>query len=199
MGCGRQQDQRFRTRGQAFGQPRPLALLGPLGPLRYVLALIDHDDVPIGVIQVVAVFAVVLQRVHRDDGLVVVVKRVLVGGDLLPDALDANRIEPHQGDGETRPELLLELHQHALGGHHQDAPAAAAADQLAAKDAAFQRLAQTHRIGDQQPLPRHRQRLGRRHLLIRQWVHRRQWPHHQVLSVGTVRRRWASIKSRLSR
>jgi len=156
-----------------------LAPLGATGPFGHALALIDHDDVPVGVVKIAAVLAVVLECVDRDDRFVVVVKWVLIGRDLLADPLDADRIEPHQRDPEARPEFLLELHQHALGGHHQRPLAAPSADHLAAEDAAFQRFAQADRIGDQQPLAWHRQGLRSWQQLVWQRIHRGPVAHHQ--------------------
>ena len=184
MRRGRQQDQGVRAGRQPLGELGALAALGPDAALGDVLALIDHDDVPVGVFQKGPVVPVVLERVDRDDRLVEVVKGVLAGGQLLADALDAERIEPHQRDREATPELLLELPQHALGGDHQQPPPAPAANQFAAEDAALQRLAQAHRIGDQQPLAGHRQRLSRWQQLVIHHIHRRSMADHQLGPCG---------------
>ena len=137
------------------------------------MRLVDDDDVPVGLLQVVAVLGVLLQRVDRDDRLVVVVERVVAGRDAATHPLDADRVEPREGDGEAVPELLLELREHALDGQHQDAPAPAAGDQLADEDARLQGLAESHRVGDQDALPRLPQRLTGRLELVRSRIHRR--------------------------
>ena len=57
-----------------------MAGLGPLAPLRHVLALINDDDVPMGLFDVVAIFPVVLERVDGNNRFVVVVEWVLIDG-----------------------------------------------------------------------------------------------------------------------
>ena len=60
-----------------------LALAAAVGD---VVALIDDDDVPAGVLEPGAVARVVLERIDGDDATVVVGEGVAVGGDLLLDA-----------------------------------------------------------------------------------------------------------------
>ena len=139
----------------------------------HVVRLVDDDDVPVRLLQVGAVLGILLQRVDRDDRLVVVMERVVAGGDAAAHALDADRVEPGQRDGEAAPELLLELREHALDGQHEDAPAPAAGDELADEDARLQGLAEPHRVGDEDALPRLPQRLPRRLELVGRGVHRR--------------------------
>ena len=90
MGGGRQQDQGLRARRQPFRQLCPLTLLGATGPLGHVLTFIDHDDIPVGAVEIEAVIAVVLERVDRHYRLIVIVKGVLIGGYLLANALDTH-------------------------------------------------------------------------------------------------------------
>ena len=96
----------------------------------------------------------------------------MAGRDAAPHPLDADGVEPHEGDGEAVPELLLELREHAPHGQHQDAPAPAAGDQLGDQDARLERLAEPHRVGDQDALPRLAQRLAGRLELVGGRVHR---------------------------
>ena len=152
-------------------------------PVRHVVRLVDDDDVPVGLLQVGAVLRVLLQRVDRDDRLVVVVERVVTGRDAAAHPLDADRVEPGEGNGEAVPELLLELREHALDGQNEDAPASAAGDQLADEDARLQGLPQPDRVGDQDALPRLPQRLPGRLELVRRRVHRRPVGHVDVLVV----------------
>ena len=56
--------------------------------------------------------AVALQRVDRDDHPLVVGERVAGGRQLLPDPLDAGRVQPHERQREPRPHLVLHLLQH---------------------------------------------------------------------------------------
>ena len=77
----------------------------------------------------------------------------MVGRDAAPHALDADGVEPREGDGEAVPEFLLELGEHALHREYQDAPGTPPGDQLAHQDAGLQRLAEANRIRDQDALP----------------------------------------------
>ena len=122
------------------------------------MGFVDHDDVPLRLLQVRAIFGVLLQCVDRDDGFVVVIERVVIGGDAAAYPLNADGVQPCQGDGEAVPELLLELRQHALHGQHEDAPAASPGDEFAYEDASFQRLAETDAVGDQDALAGSRER-----------------------------------------
>ena len=70
--------------------------------------------------------------------------------------------EPHQRNGEARPQLLLKLRQHRADGDHQDALAAAALDQLAEQHAGLDGLAQAHAVGDQDARAQRLQRQGGR-------------------------------------
>ena len=51
------------------------------------MALIDNDDVPPSVLQIVPVFEVVLEGVNRNNGAVVKIEGVVVTGDAVPDSL----------------------------------------------------------------------------------------------------------------
>ena len=117
------------------------------------MGFINDDEIPPGLFQVVPVLAVAFEGIDRDDGAVEIVEWVVVGRDLAPDALDAGGVQPGQCDGETAPKLLLELQHHALGRDHQHPPSPAAAHQFSGQDAGFQRLAEAHRVGDQQARP----------------------------------------------
>jgi len=119
VGGGGEQDQCFRAGRQPLGKTGALAPHRAAGPFGHVLAFIDHDDDPAGIIEIDAILAVVLERIDGDDRLVESVERVLVAWDLFSDPLNPHRIQPHQRDREARPVLLLELHQHAFARHHQ--------------------------------------------------------------------------------
>ena len=142
---GREQHQGVGAGGQQAGQasaPRQ-AVLACTG--RDVVALVDDDDVPPGVLQIVAVLEVALERIDRDDAAVEVVERVVVAGMLLRTRCKTHRIQPHQRDGEAAPPLLLELGQHALERDDQDALPRPRWISSVARIAGFQRLAQTRR------------------------------------------------------
>ncbi|MNP67068.1 hypothetical protein D3C76_1628560 [compost metagenome] len=58
--------------------------------------------------------------------------------------LQAGGVQPSQWDSESVPHLLLELGHHAFQRQHQNALAAAPADQLRHQDAGFQGFPQAH-------------------------------------------------------
>src|ERR1022692_4651409 len=79
-------------------------------------------------------------------------------------------METDQRDSEPRPELLLELGHHALGGDYQDALALAAVDQFAEQDAHLDGLAQANGVGHQDALAGLLKRQKRWVELVRQVV-----------------------------
>ena len=141
-----------RCRGQNQGiaraakeapQPCPLRLVSADGD---VLAFVDDHHIPMALLEIALVFLVPLERVDRNDDLVEVVKGIHVGRDPRLHALDAHRVEPHQGDREPRPEFLLELAEYRLEGHHKDAVGPAALDELGEEHADLDGLAETDAI-----------------------------------------------------
>ena len=76
------------------------------------MALVDDDDVPPRAIEVVAVLKVLLERVHRNDGAIEVVERVVVRGDDVADTLQTDGVETYERDGEPGLPFLLELCDH---------------------------------------------------------------------------------------
>ena len=104
------------------------------------------------VVEVVPV-RVALERVDRDDDPLVEGERVPARRDLPLDPLDADRVQPDQRDREPGPQLLLELLEHLLRGHHQDPVAPAAPDQLGEDQPDLQRLAQPHHVREQDAGP----------------------------------------------
>ena len=183
----RQHDQRVGAAreqpGEAAAQRRP-PVRAAGAPVGDVVRLVDDDDVPVRLLQIRAVLGVLLQGVDGDDGLVVVVERVVAGRYAAAHALDADRVEPRERDGEAVPELLLELRQHALDGQHQDAPAPAAREQLADEDARLQRLAQPDGVRDEDALPGLGEGLAGRGELVGHRVHRRPVGDVDALVVG---------------
>ena len=113
------------------------------------MRLVDDDRVPAHGVEVLAVPALVLERVDRDDDPLVVGERVAAGRDLPLDPLDAERVQPDQRDREPGPQLQLELLEDLLRGDDQDAVAAAAADQLGEDEADLQGLAEADHVGEE--------------------------------------------------
>jgi hypothetical protein len=111
---GRQQDQRVGAGGQQTWPGGRGATGRFTGAGGHVVAFVDDDDVPPGVLEVVAVLEVALERVDRDDAAVEVVERVVVGRDAVAHPGQAHRVQPHQRDGKAAPPFLLELGEHAF-------------------------------------------------------------------------------------
>ena len=154
VGRGRQQDEGVRAVGQQASEAGAPRQPGFPRPGRDVMAFVDDDQVPPGVLQIVAVLQVVLEGVDGDDAAVVEVERVVVGGDAVAHPGQTHRVQSHQGNGEARPPLLLELGEHGLLGDDQDAFAAPALDQFGGEDATLQSFAQAGAVGDEDARPR---------------------------------------------
>ena len=97
----------------------------------------------------------------------------MVRGNAIAHALNAGRVQTRQRNGEAVPELLLELRQHRLRCQHEDAFASASRHEFAHQNAGFQRLADAHRIRNENARPRLRKRLKRRVELVGHRIHRR--------------------------
>ena len=108
----------------------------------------------------------------------------MVGRDAAAHPLNADGVQAGQGDGEAIPELLLKLRQHALHRQHQNATPAPAGDELAHQDAGFQRLAESHGIGNQDALTGPREGQARRVELVVHEIHGSGVPDVDVLVVG---------------
>ncbi|MOA35510.1 hypothetical protein D3C78_1569650 [compost metagenome] len=90
MRRGGKQDQGIRALREQLGQA---VALGTVALVGNVVSLVDDDQIPPGLFQVVAVFAVTLERIDRDDGAVVVVERVMVYRDIAANALDSGGVQ----------------------------------------------------------------------------------------------------------
>ena len=79
----------------------------PLGHAgsRYIVRLVDDDDIPAGLLQKVLIAADILQRVDADDDAMVDLERILVGRNAQSQFGDAGRIKSHQWQGESVPEF----------------------------------------------------------------------------------------------
>lgn len=102
-----------------------------MAPFGHVVGLVNDDDVPVGIFNVNVVFPVVFQGVYGDNGPVIIIKRIVVGGYAGTDTLDADGVQPGQGNGKPAPHLFLELGEHALDRNHEDPLAFSPSDQLA--------------------------------------------------------------------
>ena len=81
-------DESVRALSQKLGQFG--AQGGAAAPLGNVMGFVDDNDVPVCVFEIGAIFGVLLEGIDGDDRPVVIVKRVLIGGDAGADALDAD-------------------------------------------------------------------------------------------------------------
>ena len=98
-----------------------------------------------------AVLDVILERIDRNDGLVVLLEWIVVRGDSVANSLNAIAIKSGEGYREPGPELLLELGQRRIVGDDQDSAGATAKDEFRCDEAGFERLAETHIVTDQEP------------------------------------------------
>ena len=73
------------------------------------MTLVYDYDIPAGLLDIVTELGVVLEGVYRNDGLVVVVKRVLVSRDLSTDLVHTIAVQTDEGNREAVPHLFLEL------------------------------------------------------------------------------------------
>ena len=73
--CG-QHDHGITAICKQLGQTRTLGLM--VSPFRNILRLIDHDNIPICIFQVRAVFNISFQCVNRNDCLIIIEKRIIV-------------------------------------------------------------------------------------------------------------------------
>jgi len=144
--CGRQHDERIGAGRQQAGQPGTLGMLAAFG---HVMCLVNDDDVPPGLFEIMPVFDVLLEGIDGDDRPIEVMKWIVVGRQAVAHALQAGGIETHKGNGEAIPELLLELSQHGFDCQHQNALASPTSNQLGDQNAGFQCLAQANGISDQ--------------------------------------------------
>src|SRR5712691_1675517 len=91
-------------------QRRP-AVVPCAGACGDVVTLIDDDDVPPGVLKIVAILKIILQGVDRDDAAVEIIERVVVAGNAVAHPRQPQRIQAHQRNRKAAPPLLLELHE----------------------------------------------------------------------------------------
>ena len=146
------------------------------------MGFVDDDDVPVALVRPNPELGVLFQGVDGNNGLVEVMEGVRVGRDSAADAFEPDGVEAHQRYRETRPEFLLELRHHALGGDHQDSLALAAIDQFAEQDAHLDGLAKANGVGHQNTLPRLFERQQRGIELVRQVVDGRAVADPQVIA-----------------
>ena len=112
----------------------------------YRMAFINDDDVPAGLFQPGTELTVILQRIDRDNGLVVVVERILVHRNVHADMIHAGTVETHQWDGEAIPQFFLELGKNTFQSTYKDTAASSSAYHFAEEDSHLYGLSQTYAI-----------------------------------------------------
>src|SRR5699024_7438081 len=108
---------------------------------------VDDDSIPFVAPQVREV-AVGFERVDGDKGSLEVSERIARGRQLLPDSLDALRVEADEGNGELRPHLMLHLLKHMLGCDDKDPVPASPFDEFGEDESDLDRFAEADRIGE---------------------------------------------------
>ena len=162
---GRGEDQRVGLRGEHVGE---LVVLG--APVDELVRLVDPDDVPADLLEMVAVAGRALQRVDRHDHPVEIGERVATGGDALAHPLDPLAVETDQRDAGAAPQLVLDLVEDVPRDDGEDAGGAAAALQLGEEHPDLDGLAQADGVGDEEPGLELRHRRSKRLALVREVV-----------------------------
>ena len=106
MGCRRCQDKALATLRKQVCQFAALAAV-----VCHDMTLIDDDDIPTSLLDIMTELGVVLESVDGDDGLVVLLERVLVCRNLRANPVDTDAVESPEGNREPVPHLFLELGQ----------------------------------------------------------------------------------------
>ncbi len=92
---GGQHDERVRATRQQIGQAGALRATAALG---HVVRLIDDDDVPVGTLQIMPVFDVLLERVYGHDGAIEIMEGVVIARNAVAHTLQALGIQPREDD-----------------------------------------------------------------------------------------------------
>ena len=124
----RQHNHRIAAISQQFSKARTLRLM--ITTLSNILCLIDDNNVPICIFKMCSVFNVSFQRVDRNNSLVIIKERVVIGRQTGSDFLYATGIKTHQGNGETIPHFLLKLRHHTLNCNNKNTFTFATSNQL---------------------------------------------------------------------
>ena len=77
-------------RGELLREPRTLRPLA-LTSGGHVMRLVNHNHIPMGRLKRTLELVVLLERINRDNGLVVVVEGIVIGWNLAANALEPRR------------------------------------------------------------------------------------------------------------
>ena len=94
--------------------------------------------------------SVVLQRINGNNGLIVIIKRILVHGNLTLNLGYSDTIQTDERNGKAVPDFFLELSKDALQSTYKNALAATTTNHLTEEDAHLDCLTETYAICDKQ-------------------------------------------------
>ena len=94
------------------------------------MALIDHYDVPMCLLDIVTEHTIVLECVNGYDSLVVVFERVLVCRNLRTDPIHADTVQSDKRNCKTIPHFFLELCKYRLQGDDENSLSLTSLDEL---------------------------------------------------------------------
>ena len=138
MGSGRGENHRVALLCQELCQITTKTAI-----ISYLMAFVNHNYIPMCFFEPSTETTIILQRINRDDGLVVVVERILIKRNLVLNLCHTKTVQTNQGNGKAIPNFLLELSQYAFQRTHQYAFATATANHFSQEDTHFNCLTQT--------------------------------------------------------
>ena len=137
-----------------------------------ILHLVNHDDTPAGFLQERPPGRGILERINGDDRTIKAVERFMSGGELLPQAHNADGIQTYERDGEPAPQFFLKLRQHTGQRNGQDPLSASSPDQFRNQDAGLQCFSRAGAVGNQNEGPQALQGRQSRLPLNQKLIHR---------------------------
>ena len=162
MRCGRCENQRI-----ALLRKELCKVATQTGIIRNLVTLINHNDIPMRLLQPCTETTIVFQCVYGDDSLVVIVERIFIERYFVLNLGYPNTVKTNKGNGKAVPDFFLELCKDALKGADENALSSAATNHLAEKDANLNSLTKTHTICYQKARTRQFKSLQRRlHLIL---------------------------------
>ena len=126
--CGRSKDKGVTLLGKELSEVATQTVL-----VGHLMTLIYHYDVPMGLLKPCTEATIVLQRIDADDGLVVIVKGILVERYLTLNLGNTDTVKTNKRYGKAVPDFFLELGKNALNVHLTYVPYLKAAGELKTK------------------------------------------------------------------
>ena len=141
--CGRSKDKGVTLLGKELSEVATQAVL-----VGHLMTLIYHDDVPMGLLKPCTEATIVLQRIDTDDGLVVIVKGILVERYLTLNLGNTDTVKTNKRYGKAVPDFFLELGKNALQGTYKDTFSLTPAYHFAEEDANFNSLSKANAVSN---------------------------------------------------